>query len=282
MAIGSDISKGRTGDDALQGALFALQDQRPAEAERIAAEFLKAQPRHSRAQHVLGCALLMQGRFQDAMAPLEEAGRGRHDPEIDTQLAIALRQLGRPEDALLKLKRATKRKPPYAAAFHELGFVLFSLERYDEAIKALRRGIEIAPMMQELHTQLGYVFLRRRIRSSARDAFARALAIAPNSLDALFGMAVAHFEEGQYAAAAEFYRHYLMGRPGDANVWLNLGHCQLALGQAEAGYECFRVAARGDPVRYGTALTSLVKSSHGRFWLKPSAAARFFGNKPQR
>jgi tetratricopeptide (TPR) repeat protein len=263
------------GDDALQRAMLALNGQRPNEAERIAGEVLKADPRQPGALYIFGCALLMQGRAEDAIAPLETAARGRHDAEIETQLAIALRQAGRQDDALSRLRRATKRLPPYAAAYRELGSLLSSMERYDEAIEALRRGIEIAPMMPGLSIQLGYVFLQRRNCANAKVAFARALDIYPGSPDALFGMAKAHQEGGECQAAVGYFRRCLMSRPNDANTWFNLGHCLLELGQRDAGYECFRTVARGDPKRYGDALTSLVKSGRGRFWLKPSAAARF-------
>jgi hypothetical protein len=53
----------------------------------------------------------------------------------------------------------------------------------------------------------------------------------------------------------------------------------LELGQRDAGYECFRAAARGDAKRYGIALSSLAASSRGRFWLKPSAAAQYFRDR---
>ena len=39
----------------------------------------------------------------------------------------------------------------------------------------------------------------------------------------------------------------------------------------------FVMAVRSDPNRYGSALAMLTKSARGRFWLKPSAAARFSG-----
>jgi cytochrome c-type biogenesis protein CcmH/NrfG len=61
--------------EALQQALFALNGQRPQEAERIASEVLKTDPRHVRALHILGCALLMQGRGEDAIPPLQSAAR---------------------------------------------------------------------------------------------------------------------------------------------------------------------------------------------------------------
>jgi Flp pilus assembly protein TadD len=265
------------GNDALQRAVLALNSQRPSEAERIAGDVLRGDPRHARALHIFGCALLMQGRAEDAVAPLESAARGRHDPEIETQLAIALHQSGRDEDALRRLKLATKRQPPYAPAFKELGYLLVSTGRYDEAIEVLSRGLEVAPMMPQLSIQLGYAFLSRRNCANAKVAFARALGLAPDSPDALFGMAKAHHELGENRPAAEYFRHYLRTRPSDEGAWLSLGHCLLELGEPDAGYECFRTAARGDPRRYGNALNSLAAAARGRFWLRPSAAARFLG-----
>jgi tetratricopeptide (TPR) repeat protein len=263
------------GDDALSRAMFALNSQRPNEAERIAGEVLKADPHHARALHIFGCALLMQGRARDAIAPLETAARGRRDPEIDTQLAVALRQTGRHDDALSRLKRATKRQPPYAVAFCELGSLLVEMERYDEAIEALGRGLEVAPMISDLSIQLGYIFLSRRNCADARVAFARALDISPGSFAALYGMAKAHQEVGECQTAAEYFRRCLTIRPDDAGLWLNLGQCLLEFGQRDAGYECFRTAASDDSKRYGNALASLVRSGRGRFWLKPSAAERY-------
>src|SRR5207302_6287648 len=147
------------------------------------------------------------------------------------------------------------------------------------AIEALRRGIEIAPMMPQLSVQLGEVFLRRRDYADAKAAFAGALQIAPNSADALFGIAKANQSLGEAASAADFYRRCLLFTPDDTACWLNLGHCLLRLGQIEAGYGCFRAAARGDSKGYGNALTSLAASGRGRLWLRPSAAARFFAAK---
>jgi len=279
MAIGlgpsRDIGGAKGGDNALQAASLALNNGRPKDAERIAGEMLKADPRHTQALRILGYALLMQGRPQDAVAVLEPAARGCRDAEIDTQLAIALRQVDRREDALAQLKRAIKRRPPFGAAFHEFGCLLLSLDRCDEAIDVLSRGLEVAPMMPELSTQLGTVFLQCRNFANARAAFARALQISPNFSEALYGMAMVLQQVGEYQAAAKYYRHCLTIKPDDTAIWLNLGHCLLELGEHDAGYECFRTAARGDPKRYGSALASLVKSGCGQFWLKPSAAAQF-------
>jgi tetratricopeptide (TPR) repeat protein len=265
--------------DALQRAKLALSSDRPQDAERITDEVLKADPRHAKALHIRGCALLMQKRAADAVAPLQAAAQTLRDAETDTLLAMALRQSGRPDEALSRLKRATKRQPPYPPAFHELGYLLMTLERHDQAIEALRRGLEVAPMMPQLSVQLGEVLLQCRDYAEAKAAFARALEITPAAADALFGIAKAQQALGKHSAAADYYRRCLLARPDDASTWLSLGHCLLRLGQIDAGYDCFRTAARGDPKRYGKALTSLAASGRGRLWLRPSAAARFFALK---
>lgn len=272
MALNSSADRGA---DVLQRAALALNSRRPKAAESIAAEILKAHPHHSRALYILGYALLMQARPEEAIAALELSVRSQRDPEVETQLGVALRQVGRHDDALSRLKRATKRQPPFGPAFLELGSLLNFLKRHDEAVATLNRGVEIAPMLPDLPLQLGFAYLHRRDCANAKVAFARALNISPGSNAALFGIAKAHQELGESRVAADYFRRYLILRPNDASAWLCLGHCLLEVGDRHAGFECFRTVACRDPKRYGDVLASLVRSARGRFWLKPSAAAKF-------
>jgi Flp pilus assembly protein TadD len=270
---------GSSHDEALHRAGLALNARRPQDAERIAGEVLSAKPGHIAALQILGYALVAQGRGAEAIAPLEAAVRNKHDAEIETALAVALRQAGRVDDALARLRRTAKRHPQFAPALRELGSLLFARERFDEAVEALNRALVIAPMMPELSIQLGLVLLHRRDCAGAKAAFARALAIAPNATEALFGIAKAHQEVGENDAAAGHLRRYLMLRPSDANAWLTLGQSLLELGERDAGYDCFRTVARSHPERYGAVLRTLATSGHGRFWLRPSAAERFLSAK---
>ena len=276
--LGHPVSHGgRSGsDEALRRAMLALDGGRPADAERVAADVLKTNRRNVLALQVLANALLMQNRIADAIAPLETAARGNHDPQIETMLGIVLRQAGRIEDALSWLKRAVKRRPPHAQAFYEFGCLLSFLNRDDEAIEAFNRGLDVAPLAPQLSVQLGYVLLRRKHYAEAKAAFARALNNSAGSPEALYGLAKAHQAVGDNAAAAGYFRQCLVSRPNDADMWLQLGFCLLELGDRAAGYECFRTATRGDPQNYGNALSAMVKSGRGRFWLKPSGAARYF------
>ena len=85
----------------------------PGEAERIAADVLKTNAGSLPALQILGTALLMQGRGKEAIAPLERAARASRDARTETELAVALRQAGRNEEARERLERAVKRKPPF-------------------------------------------------------------------------------------------------------------------------------------------------------------------------
>jgi tetratricopeptide (TPR) repeat protein len=276
--LGHPVSRGGAsgGDEALQRAMFALNSGHPADAERIAVDVLKTNRRNVVALQVLANALLMQNRIADAIAPLETAARGNHDPQLETMLGIVLRQAGRVEDALSWFKRAVKRRPPHPPAFYEFGCLLSFLNRDEEAIEAFNCGLDVAPLMPQLSVQLGYVLLRRKRYAEAKTAFGRALANSAATPEALFGLAKVHQAIGDNAAAAGYFRQCLVSRPNDADMWLQLGYCLLELGDRAAGYECFRTATRGDPQNYGNALSALVKSGRGRFWLKPSGAAQYF------
>ena len=208
----------------------------------------------------------------DERSDADNAG-GRHD-DLLAQAMLALDN-DRAADAARLAAGVLEADPRHAGALYALGYALTVQGRYDEAVDVLGRGVEAAPSRPEISIQLGYAQLSRRDCIAAGAAFARALDIAPDAHDALFGLAKAHQELGENEPAAEGFRRYLAVRPNDAGAWLNLGHCLLELGQLDAGYECFRLAARGDASRYGTALTSLSAASHGRFWLRPSDAARF-------
>lgn len=202
-----------------------------------------------------------------------DAGNAVGHDDLLAQAMLALDE-GRAADAVRLASGVLEADSRHAGALYALGYALTVQGRYDEAVDMLARGAEVAPSRPEISIQLGYARLSRRDCTGAKIAFARALDLSPDSHTALFGLAKAHQELGENEPAAEGFRRYLAVRPNDAGAWLNLGHCLLELGQLDAGYECFGRAARGDATRYGTALTSLSAAARGRFWLKPSDAAR--------
>ena len=265
--------------ETLQRAMAAIQSQRPEEAARLAKDVLDKNPSHPNALHIFGYALLMQERPIDAIEPLEKAYRSLRDPAIETQLAIALRKAGRPDEALKRLARASKKVPPFPAAIHEYGFVLHSLGRNDEAIAALKTGIESAPWMPELPILLGWIFHSRNDGPNAKLAFAQAVRSAPNHPDALYGMGLVLMDAGEFRLAAEHFQQALRINPKDQEPRLYLAACLLELGQSGPASVCLRQVTRGGPNFYGKALKILTNSGRGRFWLQPSHAVKFFNGE---
>jgi tetratricopeptide (TPR) repeat protein len=263
-------------EQALAHAAVALQSGQPIEAERIAHDVLKARPQHPPALSILGQAMAMQGRAQEAVAPLEQAARSLNDAALDTQLGTVLRKLGRDDDALARFRRAVKRKPPFPAAFFELGWLLFDRREFNEAIEVLQRGVAAAPSAPDIWALLGSSLHARRDLAEAKAAFSRALTVAPAHPAALYGMGLVLMDQSEFVQAATLLRQVLSANVNDADAQLNLGVCLLELGQADAAAVSLRAATRGGPKLFSQALKALTSSGHGRFWLRPSAARKYF------
>jgi Flp pilus assembly protein TadD len=259
----------------LESAVLALRMQRPHEAERLAAGVLKSDRGNALAAQVLGRALLMQNRAAEAIVPLERAARRNGDPAIETELAIALAAAGRRDEALDQLSQTTARRPPFPPAFVEYGGQLAKIGRFEEAVAVLESGLALTPDVVDLRMELGFVHLKRNDRATARTIFLHVLAAAPERYDVLPALAKVMALDGEYAAAADLFRRALGLRPDDAVTRNNLGTCLLEMGERDAGEATLRAVVRGVPQMAGQTITSLAAASHGRFFLRPGAVAKF-------
>jgi Tfp pilus assembly protein PilF len=122
---------------------------------------------------------------------------------------------------------------------------------------------------------LGYLHVKRNDRAEGRALFSQVLAAAPGRHDTLVALARVMALDGEYAAAADLYRRALGLQPDDAAMRVSLGKCLLEMGEREAGEATLRTAARGTAQLAGPAITALAAAPHGRFFLRPSAVAKF-------
>jgi tetratricopeptide (TPR) repeat protein len=263
--------------EALRRAETAADSGNVSEAERITRAVLAQNPQHLEALQLLAALLMAQTRVREAISPLEEAARRSANPELETRLAMVLREIGRTDEASAWLYRAIERQPVYARAFQELGNLLRAKRRYLEAEIVLKRGLEAAPTVPELSLALGGICLDRADAAGAKIAFARALSILPGNADALVGFGVALQYEGDFARAAERFRRVLASDSGHHRARMNLGYCLIELGQMDEGIACLRAAVQAAPHNYGSALRMLISAGRGRFWLRRSAAALCLG-----
>jgi tetratricopeptide (TPR) repeat protein len=261
-------------EQALQAAAFALQANRPAEAERIAGEISRRHRNDPRAAQLYGYALLMQGKAKDAIPPLERAFKQTRDAGVETQLAMALRDAGQTEQALERFQHAVSRKPAFPPAFLEYSVLLLKLERNAEAVDVLRRGVAIAPEFGDLSLQLARELSNDGDLAGSRDVLMRAHAAAPKNCDVLFSLARSHQAMHDFERAAETYRAILRMMPQDGASKVGLGISLLELGRDEDALALLREASRMSDKLLGEAIVALIDAGRGRFWLKPSEAKR--------
>ncbi len=263
--------------EALDRATLALRTGRFDEAVRLAADVLKSNQGNVLAAQVLGQALMLQNRPDEAIRPLQRVARRSQDPVIETLLGRAMIDAGRGDEGAEQLRLATTRRPPYPLAFLELGDWLGDMGRFEEGMAVFESGRTLAPDAIVLRVGLGYLHLKHNDRAKARALFQQLCAAAPERTDAAIGLANVLVLDGDYATAADLYRRALQLRPGDAVTRINLGKCLLELGGREAGETALRAAVRGASQLSGLAITALAATPHGRLFLRPSAAAKFLG-----
>jgi tetratricopeptide (TPR) repeat protein len=254
---------------------MALRMQRFAEAEQLASEILKASRTDTAAADLLARALMAQNRSDEAIPVLEKAARRSGDPALETLLGAALGGGGRRNEAIDQLRRTTARRPPFLPAFQELAGQLAKAGRHDEAISAIENAIALAPQIVDLQLDLARLHLQRNARSEALAILLKAREAAPGRADILTALARTQFLDGDYASAADAYRHALALRPDDATTRADLAASLLEMNDRDAAETNLRTAFRGRPQMLGRATYALVQSSHGRFFFRHSAFAKF-------
>jgi cytochrome c-type biogenesis protein CcmH/NrfG len=140
--------------------------------------------------------------------------------------------------------------------------------------------VETDPTSVELSLDLGRFYLIRADARNAKIAFARALVNASRDPRALHGSALALLYEGELERAIERFRQVLAIQPDHPSAQLELAHCLLQLGRSEDAVATLQAMVRAAPHQYGKALKALVSAGRGRFWIRPSAAARFLKPDP--
>jgi Flp pilus assembly protein TadD len=266
-------------DQALQQASLALRMQQFDRAKQLATDILKKRTDRS-AVLILAHALIAQNRQGEAIVPLERAARRSSDAEIETLLGAALCGSRRSADGIEQLRRTAARRPPYLPAFQELAGQLAKAGQLNEAIRTIEDGLALAAESIDLKVDLGRLLLQNNDRAKARDILIVARDAAPGRPDILTELARTLLFDGEYAAAADTFRHALALRPEDALARANLAACLLEMGERDGGEAALRSVLRGRPHMLGRAAYALSASSHGRFFFRPSAVAKFLGREP--
>lgn len=205
-----------------------------AQAEQLLAPVLARQPRHARANYVLGLAALFGQRPAEALARFEQALRtDRVNPQYHFVAGMGLAALGRGEEAITAYRRALQYRPQFFEALANLGNAYEGLQRFAEAGECYRRALQLRPGEALLLNGLGVAQLAQGRFAEAAHAFEEALQRRPDWDTALNNLAMAAGKLGQGERAIELLRRAVAVRPQFVEAWHNLGE-QLYMARRDA------------------------------------------------
>ncbi|MGL6291645.1 MAG: tetratricopeptide repeat protein [Silanimonas sp.] len=99
-------------------------------------------PTNPRIRYMVGTAELNLGRYPDAIVNLELSARGEPIAEAHYNLGLALKNMGRLEDAALHFRQASLLKPDWMPPTTNYGYALLDLGFAAAAVDVMRRCIE--------------------------------------------------------------------------------------------------------------------------------------------
>ncbi|MGC2779515.1 MAG: tetratricopeptide repeat protein, partial [Bradyrhizobium sp.] len=178
-------------------------------------------------------------------------------------------------DGIAQLRKTAARRPPFLPAFQELAGRLSKSGQLGDAIAVIAEALTLSPDSVDLRLDLARLCLQANDRARARASLVAAREAAPGRPDILIELAWALFLDGDYAEAAGTYRHALGLRPDDTQTRANLAMCLMEMGDRDGAEAALRTIMRGRPHLLTRAAYTLAVSSHGRFFFRPSAVAKF-------
>lgn len=235
-------SPGREDMEALM-ALYA-ERQYAALAER-AQHMTVRYPQHAFGWKILGVALKLQGKGDQALEPLRQAAAlAPADVETHYNLGVTLQELGRLDEAEARYRQALEIDPVYADAYLNLGVTLSKLGRLDEAEARLRQALLLRPNYAEAHSNLGATLLELGRLDEAESSYRQALQLAPDNARAHTNLGIALQRLERLDEAETSCRRAVQLLPEDAEVHGNLGNILRESGRLDEAEASFRQALR--------------------------------------
>jgi Flp pilus assembly protein TadD len=256
---------------ALSHGRRLLRDS-PALAAEQAREILAVIPDNAEAFRLLGAALRRTGDDDAASeAELAAISASVRDPELlRAGRALLDNDLGTAERILRPLLH---RRPTDVAAIRMMAELAARVGRPRDAEHLLRRALELAPGFAAARSNLATLLYRQHRWA---EAVAELDQIEPGdgSEDSQRSLRAAALGRlGAYQEAIGLYREVLARRPGEAKVWMSLGHMLKTVGEQDEAVQAYRRAIDGAPT-LGEVWWSLANLKTVRFADEDVAAMR--------
>jgi tetratricopeptide (TPR) repeat protein len=247
--VGGSVSEeGAARVQALRLAASALQRHDAKGAETLLESLLAKSPNDPVALNLMGLVRVEQQAPAEAEKLFRQAIKesGNHIVGPHVNLA-ALYASQRPLDAIAELREALKLAPENAQARSLLCAVVkqsvtAAIQSGDKerAVAVAMKAREALPHDPELLYDFGLAALESGFYHDSQESLEEALRIQPDYSDAMYALARAYLEQSKAQQAEQQMRKYLAAKPNDATAQYGLGFIFLAeqkLDQAQAAFE---------------------------------------------
>ena len=237
-----------TGPDAQRARAIALHRAgRLEEAERMYCDVLRQNPADVLALTSSAAALRDLGRPAEALARASAAVTVRPSAVACCHQGAALHDLGRFSEALASFDRALALEPRSVEAHNYRGMTLQQLRRSAEALASFDAALALRPQSAELHSNRGIALRRLQRLPESLASFDRAITLRPDFAAAHNNRGLVLQDRGWYGAAAASYQRALELQPNYAEAHNNLGTVQCKLGEPAAALSSCRLALQLQP-----------------------------------
>jgi len=240
----------RSGEALAAGPLatLLLQQERDREAAELLEPIVRAMPANGELVVNLSMALRRLGRLDEA---LQHAQRGstllpRAVPAWNA-LGLALLESGRVDEALAAFDSGLKSAGQHPALWLHRAIALRRLGRNEEALPAYAQLVRAVPQMAEAWRGLADVQAALGQMPAALYSRQQARKLAPNDPDIAFEHATALLQAGQPLDASRQLENLLEARDDHAQAWIWLGRAYLKLDNLAGARTAFERARALDP-----------------------------------
>ncbi|MVA50220.1 tetratricopeptide repeat protein [Agrobacterium vitis] len=165
-------------------------------AEATYAALLHEDETRAEALHMLGGLAVERLHYHRGYVLLRGAAAlGLATPTFQTNYAIALRHVGKQDEAEACLRQSLDGSPS-AEAYMTLGNLLRDTDRYGQALEAYRASIQLRPDLSKAHRGLGNALREMGRVEEAIASLDRALDLLPGDVETLIDRAHAHLMAG--------------------------------------------------------------------------------------
>lgn len=162
-------------------------------------------------------------------------------------LAVALRQTGRAQEALPILLECATKSPAQARIAYNLGHCLQDLHRFEEAAAAYRHAIQLTPTDAEVHDSLSRMLWHQGRTHEHVQSYREALAVHPDHPMLLAGLARRLTLAGDPQQAAALLEPAVKQGVGGADLHCLLAQALWSSGRPREASDAFEAALELDP-----------------------------------